>query len=80
MRGTTAVLANGGRNISIATGEVVLDIIANTPALARAAAETAVPINRPISPGEPLPPRRPNTGFGSKPLGAQLPATVRPLR
>ncbi len=80
VRGVPALLADSGHAIVIATGGVVLDIFAaEDPRLARAAARAAAPINRPESPGEALPARLPDTGYGSTPLPKQLPATVRPL-
>jgi hypothetical protein len=79
LRGVRVQLAEAGRMIAIPTGGVVVDIVADDAALARAAAETVVAINRPDSPGLALPARQPDTGFGSKPLPPQLPATARPL-
>jgi hypothetical protein len=80
LRGVRGYLAAGGGTISIATGGVVLDIYAHTPALARAAAQTAVPINAPGAPGEPLAPTLPNTGFGERPLPSQTPSPLRAVR
>ena len=51
LRGVGGFLAERGKAISIPTGPVVLDIYAHTPALARAAAAMAVPINYPGAPG-----------------------------
>jgi hypothetical protein len=79
VRGVRVQVAEAGRMIAIPTGGVVVDIVAKDAALARAAAETIVAINRPDSPGRALPARQPDTGFGSKPLPPQLPATARPL-
>jgi len=79
LRGLTAYVAERGRAISIATGEVVVSIYAHTPRLARAAAETAVPINFPGAPAAPLPQRLPNTGFAARPLPSQIPNQIRPL-
>ena len=69
-----------GRAISISTGGVVLDVYAHTPALARAAAQTAVPINAPGAPGEPLAAPLSNTGFGERPLPSQTPSPLRAVR
>jgi hypothetical protein len=80
IRGTEAVLANGGRAIAIATGGVVLDIYAKSSQLALAAAQAAVPINAVGAPEAPLPTRLPNTGFGEAPLSFQTPKPPRPLR
>jgi hypothetical protein len=79
VRGVRVLLAEAGRTIVIPTGSVVVDVYAATPSLAREAAAAIVPINSPGSPGQPLPARRPDSGFGSTPLPSQLPATVRPL-
>ncbi|TMK26449.1 MAG: hypothetical protein E6G62_02400 [Actinobacteria bacterium] len=80
LRGVPAVLARGGRTIVIATGSVIVDIYATTAGLAEAAARTVVPINAPGTPQGPLPARLPDSGFGSKPLPSQTPATLGPLR
>jgi hypothetical protein len=79
LRGVESLVAEHGRAISIPTGEVVLNIYAHTPALALAAARTAVPIDRPAVPGSPLPERLPDTGFDGRPLPSQLPDPLRPL-
>ena len=50
LRGVGGLLAEGGDALSIPTGGVVLDVYAHTPALARAAAQSAVPINYPGAP------------------------------
>jgi len=63
IRGRVAVIGNGGRIIEIATGDVVVDIDANTPALARATAESMTPMNRAGTPGQTLPPALPPNGF-----------------
>jgi hypothetical protein len=80
IRGVRAQLANGGRAIVIATGNVVLDIYAHTPQLALAAAQATVPINVAGAPEGPLPARLANSGFGEAPLSFQRPAPPRPLR
>ena len=76
LRGVRGVLTQRGATIAIPTGEVVVSIFAQTPALARSAAQTMVPINRVAVPGGPLPPRLPDTGFAAKPLPAQEPPVV----
>jgi hypothetical protein len=80
IRGTRAMLAQGGRTVIIPTGGVVVSIYARDRALARAAALTVVPINQPGAPGAPLPPRRPDTGYGATALPWQEPTPLRPLR
>jgi hypothetical protein len=80
LRGVPVQVARGGRTIVIATGSVVVDIYATTAALAGAAAQTVVPINVPGTPQGPLPARLPDSGFGSKPLPSQTPASIGPLR
>jgi hypothetical protein len=79
VRGIPARLTAAGRTIEIPTGGVVVNIFARDAATARSAARGIAAINRPVSPGQSLPARLPDTGFGSRPLPSQLPATVRPL-
>jgi hypothetical protein len=80
VRGVSAVLAQSGRTVEIATAGVVVSIYANTPSLAAAAAQTTVPINEAGAPGDRLQERRPDTGFGSTPLPSQVPSPLRALR
>jgi hypothetical protein len=80
LRGVPAVLARGGRTIVIATGNVIVDIYATTAKLARAAAQAIAPINVPGAPQGQLPPQMPDSGFGSRPLPSQTPASLGPLR
>jgi len=80
IRGVQAVVAQAGKTILIPTGGTLVDIYANSPALAAAAARTMVPINELGAPEAPLPPRRPYTGFASSPLPSQVPSPLRPLR
>jgi hypothetical protein len=80
LRGVPVVLARRGRTIVIATGSVVVDIYATSAALARAAAQTVVPINAPGTPQGRLAAQLPDSGFGSKPLPSQTPASLGPLR
>ncbi len=76
VRGLRATLMQQGTTIEIPTGGVVVSIYANVRALAQAAALTMVPINRAGIPGEPLPPKLPNTGFAGEPLASQKPLVV----
>jgi hypothetical protein len=76
LRGVAAVLARAGRTVVIATAGVVFDIYATNARTARAAAETAVPINFIGAPEASLPAALPNTGYGEMPLPNQVP---RPL-
>jgi hypothetical protein len=80
VRGVPGYLAARGRAISIRTGGVVLNVYAHNPALASAAAQTAVPINSPGAPGAPLAAPLPNTGFGERPLPSQTPSPLRAVR
>ncbi len=77
LRGVRGYLAARGNAISIPTGGVILDVYAHTPALALAAAQTAVPINSPGAPGGPLTAPLPDTGFGEHPLPSQTPSPLR---
>jgi hypothetical protein len=79
IRGVAAVLARGGRTVMIATAGVVVDIYATNPSTARAAAETAVPINFIGASEASLPPALPNTGYGEMPLPNQVPRPLHPL-
>jgi hypothetical protein len=73
VRGAPALIARGGRTIVVATGNVVVDIYATTPALAAAAAREMVAINVPGTPQGALPARLPDSGFAAKPLPSQTP-------
>lgn len=77
LRGVRGVVAQQGATIEIATGGVVVEIQAENPRLARAAAQAMTPINRAGLPGAPLPPPLPDTGFAATPLAAQLPPGAR---
>jgi hypothetical protein len=79
IRGVDAVLAQGGRTIEIPTGGVVVGIYADRRHLAAAAARTIAPINQAGAPGDRLPARLPDTGFGSTPLPSQLPSPLHAL-
>ncbi len=74
LRGVRGRSALGGRSLALPTGGVVVDLYANSPGLARSAAEAMVSINAPGLPGKPLSPPLPNTGYGERPLPAQQPA------
>jgi hypothetical protein len=76
IRGVTGVAAQDEKTIELPTADVVVNIYANSPQLARAAAETAVPINDVGTPTEPLPTPLPNTGFGERPLPGQVPTLL----
>jgi len=80
VRGVVSLVAQRGTTIEIPTGGVVVDIYAETPRLARAAARTAVPINAPGAPEARLPGPLPDTGFGERPLASQTPLPPRALR
>ncbi len=78
LRGVRAVALQKGRTIVMRTGRVVVDIYANSRALARAAAQAMVTINTPQQPGARLARALPDTGFAEKPLLNQQPP-VAPL-
>ena len=78
VRGVASTAEQGGRTIEVSTGGVVVDVYADSAALARAAAETMVSINAVELPGAPLPRPLPDTGFAQKPLVSQQPP-VAPL-
>jgi hypothetical protein len=71
VRGRRAVTTQNGRTLQIPTGPVIVSIYASSPALARQVAEALSPVNEPGSPGAPLPPPLPNTGYGQTPLGSR---------
>jgi hypothetical protein len=79
IRGVPAVLTQHGKTIAMQTAGVVLDIYGASAALARAAAQTAVPINEVGLPGGSLPAPLPNTGFDETPLPSQKPSPLRAL-
>jgi hypothetical protein len=76
VRGLRGLAAQGGDTIELATGGVVVDIYADSPTLARAAADTMVTINATGLPGAPLPQPLPDTGYAAKPLPFQQPPVV----
>jgi hypothetical protein len=77
VRGVTGVAAQGEETIELPTSGVVVGIYANSPELARAAAETTVPINDVGEPAASLPSPLPDTGFGEQPLPGQTPTPLR---
>jgi hypothetical protein len=79
IRGATALIAQAGRTIELATAGVVVDIYATSARAAAAAARAAAPINQPGSPEAPLAPALANTGFGEMPLHSQVPPPLHPL-
>jgi hypothetical protein len=80
IRGVAGVAAQGGETIELPSAGVVIGIYANAPALARAAAETTVPINDTGAPATPLPSPLPDTGFAEQPLPGQTPTPLRAPR
>jgi hypothetical protein len=79
IRGLPALEAHSGRVVMIPTGNVVLDIFAANPRLARAAARNVVPINAPGAPGGPLPASRRTEAYSGHPFSSQVPSPLRPL-
>jgi len=80
LRGVPALEAHGGRVVMIPTGNVVVDIFAANPPLARSAARNVVPINAPGAPGAALPAPVRTEAFGRRPFSSQVPSPLRPLR
>jgi hypothetical protein len=78
VRGVASTLAQEGRTIEVSTGGVVVDVYADSAALARAASEAMVSINAVQLPGSRLPRPLPVTAFAQKPLPSQQPP-VAPL-
>lgn len=56
LRGVPATVFNGGKSIEVYTGKEAVDVVANTPARAMAAALGLRPLNAPGSASGPLPP------------------------
>jgi hypothetical protein len=77
VRGVAGVAAQGAKTIELPTAGVVVGIYADSPGLARAAAETAVPINYAGAPATALPAPLPDTGFAEQPLPGQTPTPLR---
>jgi hypothetical protein len=76
IRGVTGVAAQGDETIELPTAGVVVGIYANSPKLARTAAETTVPINDVGAPATSLPAPLPDTGFAEQPLPGQTPTPL----
>jgi hypothetical protein len=79
IRGISARVSESGRTIAIPTGGVVVSIFGKDPPTAAAAAQAMVAINAIGSPGQSLPARLPDTGYGSTPLSSELPSAAGPL-
>ncbi len=79
IRRVSARLAQGGRTIVIATGGVVVDIYADSPGLALAAAGELAPVNAAGAPGEALPAPLPSDGYEARPLATQVPNPLHAL-
>jgi hypothetical protein len=73
IRGARGVATQGGDTLAVATGPVVVDLYADSPALAARAARAMVTIGEPSAPGAPLPGPLPDTGFAERPLPSQRP-------
>ncbi|HEY2719347.1 MAG TPA: hypothetical protein VGI52_06935 [Solirubrobacteraceae bacterium] len=80
LRGIQAIVAQRGRTIVLGTGGVVVDVYADSPRLAQAAAQTLVPINEVGEPHAPLPASEPPTSFSTTPLPSQTPSPLHALR
>ncbi|MGH2854297.1 MAG: hypothetical protein ACRDLF_08925 [Solirubrobacteraceae bacterium] len=76
IRGVRGISTSGGETLVVATGGIVVDLYADSPALAREAAAAMVTIGAPGAPGAPLPRPLPSTGFAAKPLISQQPAAA----
>ena len=76
IRGVAATAAQRGDTIMLPTAGVIVDIYANSPRLALAAALSAVPINDTGVPSGPLPSPLPDTGFATQPLPGQTPTQL----
>jgi hypothetical protein len=76
IRGVAGVAAQGDQTIEMPTAGVVVGIYANSPSLARAAAEATVPINQTGAPAMALPSPLPDTGFAEQPLPGQMPTPL----
>jgi hypothetical protein len=74
IRGVNARSSQGGATLAIPTGDVVVSVYAERPALAREAATMMAPVNKVGAPRAPLPAAAPDTGFDRVPLPSQVPA------
>lgn len=79
IRGVSAMLAQSGSTVVLATAGVVVDVYATNPHTAQAAARTMVPINEVGAPEATLPRALPDTRFAETPLPRQVLAPLRPL-
>jgi hypothetical protein len=73
IRGVPSVVAQQGNTIEIPTGGVLVDIYANSPRLARGAAQAATPINQFAVPGARFPGAQPDNGYSQRPALGQMP-------
>jgi hypothetical protein len=78
VRGVRGIATQGGSTIELPTGSVVVDIYADSPTLARAAAREMVTINAVQAPGSPLARPLPATGYAQRPLRSQQPPLAPP--
>ncbi|HUN79192.1 MAG TPA: hypothetical protein VMU32_09745 [Solirubrobacteraceae bacterium] len=78
IRGVRGVAMQNGSTLALPTGGVVVDIYADSPGLARAAAAAMVTINAVQTPGSRLAPPLPDTGWAQRPLEFQRPAPASP--
>jgi hypothetical protein len=76
LRGVGARSAQGGSTLAIATGNVVVSVFGEQPAIAREAAATMAPLNTTGLPFASLPAALPDNGFERVPLSIQVPAGV----
>jgi hypothetical protein len=78
IRGLSATATRAATTLALRTGGVVVSVYTQRASLARAAADTMVPLNKDGLPGSVLPAPHPDTGFDRVPLPSQLPpgATV----
>jgi hypothetical protein len=76
LRGVSADSMQGGSTLAVATGNVVVSVFGQHPALTREAAETMTPLNTSGLPFTALPAALPDNGFGREPLSIQVPAGV----
>jgi hypothetical protein len=79
IRGVQASLSQRQRTIVIPTGAVVVSIYARDGSLARAAANTIVPINEPGAPESELPAAEVDSDYAETPLPTQEPTPLHPL-
>lgn len=73
LRGVRASALEGGKTIALATGPVVVTVMARDATLAQAAARAMSPLNEAAPPQAPLQRPLPDTGVDRIPLEGQLP-------